>query len=75
MNQVQSTQTQYVSTESAAEFLGISPRTLEGWRVRKSEGAPPFVKFGRAVRYSIDSLVEFAEQNVRRSTSDGSESA
>ena len=42
----------------AADFLGISPRTLEAWRVRG--GGPPFVKIGaRAVRYQRAGLITY----------------
>lgn len=38
----------------AAVMLGLCHRTLDNWRVR-GEG-PPFLKIGRAVRYSPNDL-------------------
>jgi len=38
-------------TEEVAEMLGISPRTLEGWRLRNM--GPKFVRVGANVRYDM----------------------
>ena len=52
----------------AAEFLNISPRTLQRWRWA---GNPPrFTKIGAAVRYDLAILREFVASGQRRSTSD-----
>lgn len=58
-----------LSEREAADYLGLSPRTLENWRIRRSDG-PRFHKLGRAVRYSIADLNAFLECTRRRSTSD-----
>jgi excisionase family DNA binding protein len=52
----------------AAQILGLSKRTLQKWRL--TGGGPEFLKFGRAVRYSVESLERWLRQNRRRSTSD-----
>jgi hypothetical protein len=53
----------------AAIFLGdISPKTLQAWRV--SGRGPVFIKVGRLVRYRMEDLEKFLQQNRRRSTSD-----
>ena len=57
----------YLTTPEAAEHLGLSPRTLERWRVT-GEG-PRYRKLGRAVRYSIEDLEAFARAGQRTSTS------
>jgi hypothetical protein len=57
-----------LDTRTAADFLGVSPRTLEGFRVRG--GGPPFVKIGGAVRYRLRSLETYLEQRERASTCD-----
>lgn len=54
-------------TTEAAQKLGLSPATLEAWRVRG--GGPEFIKLGRAVRYSDDALDDFVDKNKRASTS------
>lgn len=60
--------TPYMPQTQAATFLGLSPRTLERFRV---EGrGPAFLKLGRRVVYSRDDLVRWAEGQRRRSTSD-----
>ena len=52
----------------AADFLQIKPNTLAKWRVT-GEG-PPFVRVGRAIRYSMRELMRFIERQTRRSTSE-----
>lgn len=49
-----------LSQQQAAEFLGFSERTLEGWRYR-GEG-PIHVKVGGRVRYRMADLRAFAEE-------------
>lgn len=57
-----------LDTRAAAAFLGVSARTLEGFRVRG--GGPHFVKIGGAVRYRLASLEEYLRHQERTSTSD-----
>jgi len=52
----------------AAEFLGVSVRTLQAWRVRG--GGPLYCKIGRAVRYQRRALVCFQQENTVSSTSE-----
>jgi hypothetical protein len=54
----------------AAEFLGVSVRTLQSWRVRG--GGPLYVKIGRAVRYRQRVLAAFQEAHTVSSTSEAS---
>ncbi|MDP9103745.1 MAG: helix-turn-helix domain-containing protein [Pseudomonadota bacterium] len=51
----------------AAEFLDVSTRTLEGWRLRG--GGPVFIKAGRSVRYRPCDLIDWTEAQRRISTS------
>ena len=57
-----------LTTRQAAARLGLSPRTLERYRV--TGGGPEFVKMGHAVRYVAGKLNEWIEARTRRSTSD-----
>jgi len=57
-----------LDTRAAADFLGVSARTLEGFRVRG--GGPRFVKIGGAVRYRVTSLEEYLQHQERASTAD-----
>jgi hypothetical protein len=57
-----------VNENLAAEFLGVSVRTLQAWRVRG--GGPPYCKIGRAVRYQRRALLKFMEQRSVGSTSE-----
>ena len=58
----------YLSTREASAFLGLSPRTLDRYRVT-GEG-PPFFKFGSRVRYLKGDVEAWAQSRRRRSTSD-----
>jgi predicted DNA-binding transcriptional regulator AlpA len=53
----------------AAQLLGVSRRTLQGWRWRG--GGPRFVRIGiRAVRYEPAELRAWVDAQRRTSTSD-----
>jgi predicted DNA-binding transcriptional regulator AlpA len=55
--------------DEAAEYLGLSPRTLQGLRVKG--GGPDYIKIGsRAVRYRLSDLEEFIEERRQSSTSE-----
>lgn len=58
----------YLSTRQAAEWLGLSPRTLDRYRV-SGEG-PTFHRFGARVRYLLADLEAWATARRRTSTSD-----
>ena len=50
-------------TESeASEFLKVSVRTVQAWRLRVA--GPPFVHVGRAVRYRRRDLLAWIEANT-----------
>jgi hypothetical protein len=56
-----------LTTAQAALYLGLSPRTLELWRLRG--GGPVFRKLGRrTVRYSAIDLLDFIEVGRRVNT-------
>jgi hypothetical protein len=57
-----------LNEQLAAEFLGLSARTLQAWRVRG--GGPRFYRAGRAVRYRRRELLAFQEANTVSSTSE-----
>jgi hypothetical protein len=57
-----------LTENTAAEFLGLSVRTLQAWRVRG--GGPPYVKIGRAVRYQRRALLKFQEEHTVSSTTE-----
>ena len=51
----------------AADYLGLSVRTLQAWRVRG--GGPQYSKLCRAVRYSRDELTNWVAAQSRSHTS------
>ncbi|MBU0516942.1 MAG: helix-turn-helix domain-containing protein [Proteobacteria bacterium] len=58
----------FLDTRQAAQYLGLSPRTLEKWRLTGS--GPTHRKFGSRVLYSVDDLDLWAKTRRRRSTSE-----
>ena len=63
----------YLTNNEAAEYLRMSPRTLEGYRVRG--GGPAFCKVGRRVVYVLQDLDAWVQGNRHESTSEISEHA
>jgi predicted DNA-binding transcriptional regulator AlpA len=58
----------YLRTPDAALLLGLSARTLEKHRCYGT--GPVFHKLGGRVVYAVEDLRSWADQGVRRSTSD-----
>ena len=57
-----------LTTAEAAEYCGLSRRTLE--KRRGSGGGPRYLKLGRLVKYRVRDLEEWIARSVRVSTSD-----
>jgi hypothetical protein len=57
-----------LNENQAAEFLGLSVRTLQTWRVRG--GGPPYCKIGRSVRYQRADLAVFRQSHLVASTAE-----
>jgi len=70
MTDGQDAQPTLLTETEAAGLLRLSPRTLQGFRVRG--GGPPFVKLGQRVLYRVADLDSYVEAQQRRSTSEGS---
>ncbi|HBO8762655.1 TPA: helix-turn-helix domain-containing protein [Pseudomonas aeruginosa] len=58
----------YLTNDEAADYLRLSPRTLEKQRV--IGGGPKFRKFGRRVMYAVSDLDAWADQRNYEATSD-----
>ena len=58
--------TRLLETVHAADELGLSPRTLEGWR-RRGEG-PPYLKIGRRVKYRPEDIEAFKATRLQASS-------
>jgi excisionase family DNA binding protein len=50
------------SVEEAAEYLGMAPATLYGWRCRRY--GPPSYRLGNKIRYRPDEVRSWVEENV-----------
>ena len=57
-----------LTNQAAAEFLCLSPRTLEHWRY--TGRGPKYLKLGSKVLYRREDLIGWLEECERRSTSD-----
>ncbi|MCB2226207.1 MAG: helix-turn-helix domain-containing protein [Desulfarculaceae bacterium] len=55
-----------LKTSPAADYLGLSRRTLENLRYRG--GGPRFIKLGSAVRYRREDLDAWVEAGLQEST-------
>jgi predicted DNA-binding transcriptional regulator AlpA len=58
--------TALIDEHRAAEILGVSVKTLRGWRHQCARGkctGPPHVKIGRAVRYDLADVEAFIAKN------------
>ena len=55
-----------LTTEEAADILGVKPRLLSKWRNEKRpEDQPPFTKVGNLVRYYQHHLEAWIEKQTR----------
>lgn len=63
-----------IDENAAAEFLGLSPRTIQTYRAKG--GGPRYIAISsRCLRYRRFDLRLWAESRLRKSTSDGQEAA
>ena len=57
------TQADLLTRKQAAEYLGVTPRTLAVWACVKRYNLP-YVKIGRLVKYRRSALDNFIEQRT-----------
>ena len=57
-----------ITEAAAADYLGISIRTIQAWRMRG--GGPIFVKLGKSVRYRPSDIQAWIEAHLASSTSE-----
>ena len=58
----------FLATKQAAQYVGLSPRTLE--KMRTEGGGPSYRKHGRYVRYHLADLDAWSTARSKSSTSD-----
>lgn len=59
--------TNLLNETQAAEYLGLSVRTLQAWRVRGGQVA--YARLGRCIRYRLEDLDDWIKSNRFTSTS------
>lgn len=57
-----------LAERAAADYLGLSVRTLQAWR-RKGTG-PEYLKMNGAIRYETDALDKFIAESRRTNTAE-----
>jgi excisionase family DNA binding protein len=65
-------QSDLLSNEEAAAYIGVTPRTLEVWRCKKRHRIP-YIKVGRLVKYRRHALDAFLENATVGGDLEGSE--
>ena len=73
LEEIDMTEDSYMSTEDAARFLKLSPRTLQSYR--GSGKGPPFSRLGNRARYLRSKVAEWAAEREARSTTEADEKA
>jgi excisionase family DNA binding protein len=58
----------YLTPPEAAQYIRLSASTLA--KLRLYGGGPPFIRIGRAVRYSRAELDTYMQARIARSTSE-----
>jgi hypothetical protein len=53
-----------LTSNQAADFLGISHGTLDVWRCNKRYSIP-YIKIGRLVKYKMSDLINFLDDRTR----------
>ncbi len=54
-----------LTTEQAADYMGLRPATLETWRWSRGSDGPPYVRLSRrAVRYRRSDLDAWLRENT-----------
>ena len=64
----QENETMFFDQQEAADFLKLSPRTLE--KLRVAGDGPPYLKYTRRVVYDRVDLIDWARSSRRGSTSE-----
>lgn len=59
-----------LTPEEAALYMGIQPKTLATWRSTKRYGLR-YVKLGRSVRYRLEDLEKFITEGLNGSHNNG----
>lgn len=58
--------TDLLTTDEVAALLGVSPRTLESWRVQGPPKGPEFIRIEGSVRYPRESLVQYLTDSFNK---------
>ena len=60
------TDTKYLTTKELSQRWKLNPNTIEHWRTNGF--GPHFIKIGRKILYSLDSIIAFERENIAQNT-------
>ena len=60
------TDTKYLTTKELSQRWKLNPNTIEHWRTNGF--GPHFIKIGRKILYSLDSIIAFERENIAKNT-------
>ncbi len=58
--------TKYLTTKELSKRWKLNPNTIEHWRTNGS--GPQYVRIGRKILYSLDSIIAYERKNVAEHT-------
>jgi len=58
----------YLTTKELSQRWKVNPNTIEHWRI--SGFGPEFVRIGRKILYSLESILEFENQRKAQNTAE-----
>jgi hypothetical protein len=58
----------YLSQDELGARWGLSPKTIQEWRQRRTRRGPQFVRFGNRVRYPIEEVRRYEREQLARAT-------
>nr|DAJ87854.1 MAG TPA: helix-turn-helix domain protein [Caudoviricetes sp.] len=56
----------YLTTKELSQRWKLNPNTIEHWRTNGF--GPHFIKIGRKILYSLDSIIAFERENIAQNT-------
>ena len=60
------TDTKYLTTKELSQRWKLNHNTIEHWRTNGF--GPHFIKIGRKILYSLDSIIAFERENIAKNT-------
>ena len=62
----------YLTTKELSKLWNINPNTIEHWRTQGF--VPEFIRIGRKILYSLDSIIAFENKRKAQNTAENKQS-